>query len=105
MTGYFIIIPTYGFIGAAWMTVFSELYTGILLYFTLHTWLKRHLRFSAFIKMIVSALVMCMVIYLLQEMHVILRATIGACVYGIMILATRAISKETLQEILKRSNA
>lgn len=100
LIGYLYFIPKFGMMGAAWMTVFSEAYTGILLYLVLQKWLKRHLRFMTFLKMIFSAIVMSLVILYTPDLHVLIRVVIGAAVYGFMILATRAISKETLVEIL-----
>ena len=39
-TGYLIFIPKYGMYGAAWMTVFSEIYAGLLLFLTVRHYVK-----------------------------------------------------------------
>lgn len=102
LIGYFIFIPRYGMMGAAVMTIFSEAFTAILLYLKLGTYLPFKLSGRVLIKILFSGLVMGWVIYFLQDMaHVLLVSAIGALVYGLMILATRAISHDTLKEILR----
>lgn len=102
LIGYFIFIPRYGMIGAAGMTIFSELYTAIFLWLRLRSYHVYTLRTTVLLKILFSGIVMGIIVYLLQGMiHVLLVATIGAIVYGVQILLTRAISKETLQDILR----
>ena len=46
LIGYLIFIPIYGMLGAAWMSVFSELYAGILLFFTISHYSQEKINFK-----------------------------------------------------------
>ncbi|PLX26416.1 hypothetical protein C0581_04560 [Candidatus Parcubacteria bacterium] len=100
LVGYLIFIPLYGMYGAAWMTVFSEMYAGILLFFVIRYYVKENLSFKTFGKIITSGIFMGAALYLLQDLHVLLLILIGIVVYGLAILGTGAISKKTVKEVL-----
>lgn len=100
LIGYLIFIPKYGMHGAAWMTVFSELYAGILLWLTIRHYTKEKLRLKTFGKIIFSCLLMSAALLFFYQLHVLLLVIIATAVYGASILLTRAVSKETIREIL-----
>jgi O-antigen/teichoic acid export membrane protein len=99
LIGYFIFIPKYGMYGAAWMTVFSELYVGILLFFTIRHFSQEKLQIKTLAKIIFSGVVMAAVLFLLKELHVLFLIIIGGAVYLALLLALGGISKETIKEI------
>lgn len=102
LIGYSIIIPRYGMIGAAIMTIFSEAYTGILLYATIKSYLPFRIAGRVYIKILASGAIMGWTIYLLQDVfHVVFVSAIGALIYAVSILATRAISRQTIEEIIR----
>jgi O-antigen/teichoic acid export membrane protein len=102
LIGYIIIIPRYGMMGAAIMTICSEAYTALLLYLKLKKYFPSPLQFRVFFKILVSGIIMGIVVHQLSNtLHVMILAVIGAIVYSIMILLTRAISRDTLQEVFK----
>ncbi len=100
LIGYLIFIPLYGMYGAAWMTVFSELYAGILLFLTIRHYSQERLEIKALGKIVLSSIVMGIVLLLLIELNVLLLAVIGIVIYGLSLISLKAISKETLTEIL-----
>ncbi|MFA4830977.1 MAG: flippase [Patescibacteria group bacterium] len=100
LIGYLIFIPQYGMYGAAWMTVFSELYAGIMLFFTIRHYSQEKLQMQTLAKIIFSAIVMAAMLFLLKDLHVIMLAIIGGAVYSLMLLALGGISKETIKEIV-----
>ena len=100
LTGYLIFIPKFGMYGAAWMTVFSELYAGTLLFLTIRHYAKENLGMKIFSKILISGIFMGSVLYLLQDLHVLLLIIIGMATYGFAIVGTQAISKNTIKEIL-----
>jgi len=100
LIGYLIFIPKYGMYGAAWMTVFSELYAGLLLFLTIRHYVKIKLQIKTFGKILLSSLIMGLVIYFLRELHVLILILIGILIYGIVLLTIKGISKETIREIL-----
>lgn len=99
LTGYLIFIPKYGMYGAAWMTVFSELYAGILLFLVVRHYTQEKLSFKTFNKILLASILMGSVLYCFNNLNVIILVLIGIIVYGITLLAIGGISKKTLQEI------
>lgn len=103
LTGYLIFIPKYGMLGAAWMTVFSELYAGFLLMIVVRHYAKEKIYLKNFSKIILASLIMSLVILYLRQINIIILILIGIITYGLAILATGAISKKTLKEIFSKS--
>lgn len=102
LTGYLLVIPTYGMTGAAWMTVFSELYAGIGLYLLIRYKTGERLHLTPAIKMLFAAIVMGCVLYLLRDLHLALLIPIGGIVYFFFVYGLGVVSKETLREIFSR---
>lgn len=102
LIGYFIFVPKFGMYGAAWMSVFSELYAGILLWLTIQHYSKESIKLATFGKIILASILMAATLYTFDQLHVVLLVAIGIAVYGAMLLAFGAISKETVKEILMR---
>lgn len=102
LIGYLIFIPTYGMYGAAWMSVFSELYAGILLFFTISHYTKEKIQFKTTFKIIFASLVMCFALLLLKQVHILISIAIGMIVYGTIVLLTKIVSQKTINEILNR---
>lgn len=100
LVGYLIFIPRYGMMGGAWMTVFSELYAGILLWFVIHRFVQTHISFKQLEKIVLASLAMGGVLLLLSNLHVILLVIIGAATYGYVLYLLKGISKETLADII-----
>ena len=101
LIGYLIFIPTYGMYGAAWVSVFSELYAGILLFFTIRHYSGEKIRFHAAAKIILASLIMCAALILIKNAHILISLLIGIVIYGAIILLTNTISQKTLKEILQ----
>lgn len=100
LTAYFLLIPIYGMPAAAWLTVFSEIYVGIFLMLTVHRYLENTLQLKTFSKIIFATAVMGATLFLLRELHIIILVLIGSGVYGGTLLLVKAVSKETIQEII-----
>ena len=100
LIGYLIFIPKFGMYGAAWMTVFSELYAGLLLFASTRYYSKTALQLKTFGKIILASLIMGFVLLALTKLNVLILVLIGAIVYGACLLLFKAISKETIREIL-----
>ncbi len=100
LIGYLIFIPRYGMMGGAWMTVFSELYAGILLWVTIHQYVQKHVSFKQLGKILLASLIMGGVLMALPMLHVLLLVVIGAAVFSVMLYMLKGISKKTLSEIV-----
>lgn len=101
LIGYLIFIPMYGMLGAAWMTVFSELYAGILLWIMIRKYSNTPLQFKAVNKIIFATLIMALVLWLLHFLPVLVLVLLGACTYGATLYLIGGISRDTIKEILK----
>jgi O-antigen/teichoic acid export membrane protein len=97
--GYLIFIPKFGLYGAAWMTVFSELYTGILLFLVIRHYSQINIEIKTSLKIILAGLIMGGILAFLINLHVIILVLIGALSYGLLLLVFKVISKNTLQEV------
>jgi len=101
LAGYLIFIPLYGIYGAAWMSVFSELYAGVLLFVCVRRYTKEKLQFKTLSKIIFASLVMAFTLLLTGSIPVLLSIFISMLVYTMTILAIGGISKEDLKLILE----
>lgn len=99
-TGYVIFIPLYGLRGAAWMTVFSELYAGIFLWLTIRRYTGISLSGLTFGKIILASATMGLTILFLQALPVLLIILLAIIVYCLMLYISKAVSKNTIQEAL-----
>lgn len=101
LIGYLIFIPLYGIYGAAWMSVFSELYAGIFLYLTIRYYTKEKLQFKTFFKIIFASLAMSLAIKLFPSNSVILLVFIGIIIYGAILILIGGINFNTIKEIIR----
>ncbi|MEK7532430.1 MAG: polysaccharide biosynthesis C-terminal domain-containing protein, partial [Patescibacteria group bacterium] len=104
LIGYLIFIPSHGVLGAAWMTVFSEVLAGALLWGYVRHVTRAHVSFAPLLKAIIASLVMMLVLLPLRELHVLILIALGALVYGLAIVALRGVPLETVRGLLKRTS-
>jgi O-antigen/teichoic acid export membrane protein len=105
----FIVVPMYGFRGAAITSVLSELFILVGTYIVAKRNLPFSISFKNLFKIILSAAVMGVVIYILEPFSaqylkhwgVLLLIPIGMIVYTAMIFATKTVNKEMLALIKK----
>lgn len=100
LIGYLYFIPRFGMSGAAWMTVFSELYAGFLLWLVIRYYSQEKIQLKTFRKILFAGLIMSIFLFWLKDLHIIMLALIGSLVYGICLLTFRVVSKQTLTEII-----
>jgi len=100
LAGYLFFVPKFGMIGAAWMSVFSEIFVGLGLFLMIGRFIQVSLPYKFLFKTIFSTLIMGVALSFAQDFHVVLSILIGLVVYGVSIVLTKAISKETIQEII-----
>ena len=99
LTGYLIFIPKYGMYGAAWMTVFSEFYAGIMLIFVIKKYFYKALKLKLFSKILLASLVMGIFIYFIK-LPVLVTILLSSVVYFVVLLLTKAVTKNNLKEII-----
>lgn len=100
LIGYLVFIPRFGIYGAAWMSVFSEIYAGILLWWVIRRYVDHPLELRTTAKILVASIVMALITYALRALPVLLLIPISAIVYGMTIIGIGGISRATLREII-----
>jgi O-antigen/teichoic acid export membrane protein len=104
-----IVIPHYGFRGAAFTSILSELFILIATYYVAKKYLEFSIDLKKLGKIIFSAAVMGIVVYflqaptyaLVQNWNVLLLIPIGAIVYAVMLLITKTVDKDMLRMMRK----
>ncbi len=105
LAGYFIMIPRFGIYGAAWMSVFSEWFSGILLCLALLYFTKEKIEWTPLLKIFVATTGMSVAIYLTRaQLHILLLIPLAMCVYAGLVLLLRVIKTETLRELVPFQN-
>ncbi len=100
LVGYLALIPTYGLWAAAWLTVFSETCVAVAsTYIAVRGSGMRWKKMASF-KAIFAAIMMAFAIWPFRNANILLTTTLGAVVYVGLVLATGAVSKGTLKELL-----
>ncbi|PJA89564.1 MAG: hypothetical protein CO137_03585 [Candidatus Magasanikbacteria bacterium CG_4_9_14_3_um_filter_32_9] len=100
LIGYLIFIPKFGALGAAWMTVFSEIYAGVLLVLVIWKYTKVRIKLGTFMKALLSSAVMAIIILSLQDLNIIFLIIIGSITYFATLYILGGFSKQTVKEII-----
>lgn len=99
LIGYFLFIPSYGITGAASVTILAE---GLMMTISAGMVLTTmHIRLSmkTIAKIFLAGAVMGGVLYLVRDLNALLLVCIGAAVYALVMLGTRALSRDMLRDI------
>jgi len=100
--GYFVFIPIYGVTGAIGVTIFSEVYAGLLLMALVIRYSKVFPPMLTFGKILLASVIMATGISLLPPLPFAVSVLIGIVIYAVMAIILRIVKKETLVEIFKR---
>jgi len=103
LCGYLIVIPRYGLWGAAWMTVFSEVYAGLLLAYVVGRHVKHKLRLITLGKIILGSGLMGLCLLAVRDWPVLGAVALGIAIYTGAIYLLRAVPRETLREVFSRA--
>ncbi len=99
---YLALIPIYGATGAAWVTVFAEVFIACATYFMIWKTTRFVPSFSAFFRAAVAAGCMAAFVAVLPDMHVLLKVVLGAGAFAALALLTRAVDVRTLRELMPK---
>ena len=99
LIGYIYIIPRYGAIGAAWLSVFSEVYAGIGLAWVITHTLEHPLQFKTFRAIVFACALMGITLVFLPPLPILLSTVIGGTVYVAFLVLSGTIKKSTIKEI------
>jgi len=95
-----ILIPPYGFIGAASATVAAELITAAGFLIILRHNLPMKLFLSWLIRLAPAIVIMIIAIKLTPEIMIILRVIIGAVVFGVMLILTGGLNRDDFKTVM-----
>lgn len=98
--GYFIFIPRFGVWGAVGVTIFSEIYSGLLLFILVTRASKTSPKIFTLAKIALASVLMGAIVIKFPNNSLLISAVIGALSYAILVLVLRAISWNTLKTIL-----
>jgi O-antigen/teichoic acid export membrane protein len=79
--GYLIFIPKFSYIGAAWVSVYSEISIALMAIIMTMYWAKIRLKADKTIKAILSAIIMYAVLWAIQDLGLVIKIISGAIVY------------------------
>jgi len=101
---YFIFIPRYSYLGAAWITVYSEIIMCLFAWLLIRRHLKLQPNIRLFFKALVAALVMAVVLSLMPfnqstVLGLSLSILTGMIVYALALLAGRIVSLNEVREL------
>ncbi|MDD5503584.1 MAG: polysaccharide biosynthesis C-terminal domain-containing protein, partial [Candidatus Thermoplasmatota archaeon] len=97
--GYIFLIPQYGMVAAAWLTVASETaVAAAATWFSLRV-APNGLAWGVLLKSFFAALVMALAILPLKNLWLPIPIMAGVIVYSVLVVVTGAVSKDTLKEI------
>ncbi|PKL36495.1 hypothetical protein CVV38_01150 [Candidatus Peregrinibacteria bacterium HGW-Peregrinibacteria-1] len=105
----FIVIPKYGFVGAAFTTVMSEIFIFIATFSVARHYLKFKINIRNVIAIAISAIVMGIAIKYLQPItyqfiqnwNILLLIPMGGLIYLIMLFLTRAVDLKTVKSLIR----
>jgi len=100
--GYLIFIPKYSYIGAAWVTVFSEAFIAVFSFIIIYKYTGVFPKFiKSSLKAILASIPMVLFLYFFGEMHVALLMIGSTIIYGVFIVLFKGIDFEEVKTIIK----
>lgn len=102
LIGYLIFIPRYSWAGAVGVTLFSELYAGVLLTLSTIRYSQTYPELKNFLKVTLASLIMAAALYYISPTNLLTSMLVGAVVYGACIILLKVITPTTLKEIISR---
>jgi O-antigen/teichoic acid export membrane protein len=100
LVAYLIFIPRFGALAAAWITVGSEVVIATLLFILTYRFTRVLPTLTTTVKAIFATILMSLVLLALPTWHVLVLVIIGAGVYVLFLFLLRAVSRQTLRELL-----
>ncbi|OGH75492.1 MAG: hypothetical protein A3G00_01150 [Candidatus Magasanikbacteria bacterium RIFCSPLOWO2_12_FULL_43_12] len=106
LIGYLYFVPRFGMSGAAWMTVFSELYAGFLLWLTIRYYSQEKIQLKTFGKILLSGLAMSAALWSTKSTGLFIQLPVACLAYLMAIFSLGAVSRQTIKDVftLKTKN-
>ncbi|MFA5133390.1 MAG: flippase [Patescibacteria group bacterium] len=102
LAAYFIFIPKYSYIGAAWVTVFSEALIAAISLWIIYKYAKVAPKWiKIFAKSLAATVPMALVLYFFRGLGAFALMAIAVGVYGFFIILFKGITRNEVREIFK----
>lgn len=99
LVGYFLLIPPFGIVAAAWVTVASETLINVLTAIVVIRTTRWFPNIVVFSKAVASSIIMSLVILSLPSTHVIITILIGMASYAVAIVALGGIKLSFIKQV------
>ncbi|MBI4457488.1 flippase [Candidatus Uhrbacteria bacterium] len=99
---YFAFVPGYGALGAAWVTVFSEVLITIITTVVVLTYTKTRIGLGTFWRSAAASILMAAALVAIAPMPVLPRIAVGMGVYAALLYLFGAVTKEMLRTFFPR---
>lgn len=99
IAAYLILIPLYGTLGAAWVTLLSEGLVALLTFLMVKQTTGMHPRLTVFTKSLTAALLMFVLLQVTDELPVLVQILLGTIAYGAVIVALGALNLQTIRAL------
>ncbi len=101
LAGYFYFIPKFGYWGAAWMTVFSEILIMIWSTVLVYRTIKFLPSLNIFWRSLIPAIIMTMVLYVFKDLHALWLILISGIIYFPLLYLFRGIEPKRFVSLLR----
>ena len=104
LTAYFIFIPKFSYMGAAWITVYSEIAIGFASFFLVYKYTKFIPKFRVFIRVLISTALMSVALYYFNivNLNLAFSVTLSILIYFIFLYTFRGITKKEILDIINK---
>jgi O-antigen/teichoic acid export membrane protein len=102
LTGYLVFIPLYSYWGAAWMTVFTELFIFATAALTMYREIKFFPRLNLFFKSLAAGAIMAVPLYFLPGLPFVISVCGGALVYFTALYILKGFNQKMVLELFKK---
>ncbi|MBU0625179.1 oligosaccharide flippase family protein [Patescibacteria group bacterium] len=96
---YLILIPLYGGIGAALVTIFSEFFSAMVCTIVISKNIGFRPNLLLLLKIVLASLIMLVILLTLPDINVIYKIIVGGAIYAISILALGGVSIQNLKSL------
>jgi len=100
VAGYFIFIPKFGVYGAAYVTIFSEFYAGILLLLMAFYYSRFFPKMFTLLKILFVSLLMSILLYNLRDWPILILVSTAALFYTLGAITLKIFSRDSLIQLI-----
>ena len=104
LIGYFIFIPQFSYWAAAYTTLAIEVLIAIFACFLVKKYWAFKLNFHVMFKSLLAGIVTLAILWSFKDFNIFITAILAVIVYTLVLILTKAISKDLLKQVFKRQN-